>query len=95
MESDNVKNIVECIQQSMQENKEEYFEEKYKVFKTKYPALFQKACNEYIDPKIFNMMISKLSEMSCNKTSQHDASVVVGQALFDKFIDPMIPTNSA
>jgi hypothetical protein len=90
-----VKRIVEYIQKSPIENKEEVFGEKYKNFKANYPVLFAVACKkEKIDKNMFDMMLNKLEEINSKSITQHEASVEVGQILYNRFVDPVISDDS-
>lgn len=85
--------IVKEITSSTVENKEEYFAEKYENFKTKYPVLYDVACRPGIDMANLEYMINLLGKMHDHRLSQHDASVNVGQMLYDKYIDGMVKTK--
>lgn len=87
---DKVLNIIEYIQRSNIINKEEYFSEKYATFKKNYPILFKTACaDEKIDKKILSFMIQRLMEIKESEKTDHDASVEVGQMLFEKYVEPV------
>jgi hypothetical protein len=91
MDPQSVYDIVKYIQSSTIENKEEYFANKYKVFKQNYPILFEKACGaEKIDENMLQLMFNMVAKISNKETTQYDASVVVGQVLYDKYVDPVI-----
>lgn len=88
---DDIVRIVDYIQNSSVPNKSEHFSVKYKNFKEKYPTLFEIACREEkIDRTMFNMMLEKAKAVKRKELSQHDASVEVGQTLYDKYVDPLI-----
>ena len=82
--------IAEKIIGSNVPNKEAYFEDKYVHFKTKYPVLYKACCSPNFDVKMLKYMLSMLDNVKSNKTTQEDASVTVGQKLFDKFVDPVV-----
>ncbi len=85
--SERIKSIVTAIREANVANKKEYFESKYSNFKTKYPKLFEMACsNEPMDMSNLDFMLSMLSKMNVESMSQHDASVHVGQFMYDKYI---------
>lgn len=84
---DRIRQIVIAIQQSNVTDKSAYFEHKYANFKKKYPMLFELACKEEkMDMGTFEFMLSMLQKMKTNDLTQHDASVNVGQLLYDKYI---------
>lgn len=85
-----IKEIIEEIQNSNNIDKETYFKNKYSDFEKKYPHLFKMACETRIDKNILKFMLSKLDNIRTNITTQNEASIDVGQILFDKFIDPKI-----
>jgi S-adenosylmethionine:tRNA-ribosyltransferase-isomerase (queuine synthetase) len=82
-----IKAIVSAMQNTNVENKQQYFESKYANFKKKYPKLFEMACStEAIDISNLDFMLSMLSKIKNENMSQHDASVHVGQFMYDKYI---------
>jgi hypothetical protein len=91
MDPESIIKIVNFIQSSDVPNKEEFFAAKYKNFKKNYPVLFDVACRpEPIDQNMLNMMIQMVSKIHNKELTQHDASVNVGQVLFDKYVDPIV-----
>lgn len=58
-------------------------------FVEKYPELFRMAVEPRFDERQFNLMLGLLDKMA-GGMSQHQASVIVGQSLADKFINPVI-----
>lgn len=58
-------------------------------FVEKYPQLFQMAVEPKFDERQLNLMLGLLDKMA-GGMSQHQASVIVGQSLADKFINPAI-----
>ena len=64
-------------------------------FVEKYPQLFQMAVEPKFDERQLNLMLGLLDKMA-GGMSQHQASVIVGQSLANKFINPVIgvPTKS-
>lgn len=78
--------VAHYIIKSNVENKEEYFSDKYPVFKQKYPVLYKKICTEpNFDIKNLEYMVGVLES---NKNN-HDQDVQVGQMLFDKYVKHM------
>lgn len=91
--SDTIKEQVSLIVQYVKKNKRhidfrknvstQFFE-----FENKYPTLFRKLVEEDCDQQQLNFMLSKLDQVRTGTQSQHDASVVVGQVLVDKYVKP-------
>jgi hypothetical protein len=82
-----IKAIVIAIRNTNVENKQQYFEDKYANFKKKYPKLFDMACStETMELSNLDFMLSMLSKMKDESMTQHDASVHVGQFMYDKYI---------
>lgn len=85
-----IKSIIEDIQHSSRKDKELYFKQKYNEFSEKYPMIFKLSCDSKIDMKNLDFMLSMLSKMNNKEMTQDDASVKVGQMLYDKYVDPVI-----
>jgi hypothetical protein len=82
-----IKAIVTAIRNTNVENKQQYFEDKYANFNKKYPKLFDMACStEPMELSNLDFMLSMLSKMKDESMTQHDASVQVGQFMYDKYI---------
>ena len=85
--AEKIKAIVTAIRNAHVDNKQEYFESKYANFKKKYPKLFEMACsNEPMEMSNLDFMLSMLTKMKHDDMTQHDASVHVGQFMYDKYI---------
>lgn len=96
VDTQSILKIVQFIQNSTVENKEEVLGLKYKNFKKQYPVLFEVACrNEKIDLNMLQMMLSMKDRIKNNEISQYDASAGVGQVLYDKYVDPLVKKNEA
>lgn len=84
-----IRRVVDTILASDAPNKEEHFAEIYADFKEKYPVLYKTACSgekvEHLD-----FMLGMLEQMNKKQKTQHDASVAVGQLLFDKYVEPRV-----
>jgi hypothetical protein len=92
---DGVYKIVKFIQNSDIENKEDFFGARYANFKQRYPVLFEMACRkEKIDENMLQMMLAMASRISTNEVTQYDASAQVGQVLYNKYIDPIVGTET-
>jgi len=73
-----------------QRTKEEHFN-MHPDFAEKYPVLFDSLCNPDMDMKMFYYMLDMMDKVQSNKQTQHNASVDVGQKLFNKYVDPILP----
>jgi len=59
------------------------------TFVDQYPTLFQMAVAPNFDTRQLDMMLGVMDKMS-GGMSQHQASVIVGQSLVNKFVKPML-----
>ena len=59
------------------------------AFVDQYPTLFQMAVSPNFDTRQLDMMLGVMDKMS-GGMSQHQASVIVGQSLVNKFVKPML-----
>ena len=84
---ESVVKIVNKIQQSTESDKETYFANIYTAFKEQYPVLYKTACTEKIDMDQFMYLVDKAKQIEDNTISQHDASVEVGQKMYDRYIN--------
>ena len=55
-------------------------------FAEDYPTLFVKACEPGFDRQQLNVMIALLNRMGSGDLSQHQASMIVGQKMVEKYI---------
>lgn len=90
MDVTELRKLISEIKESKQSNKEQHFGNLYPEFKKKYPVMFKLACNGQLDKQNIEFMLTMLEQVQNKEKSQHDASVVVGQMLFDKYVDPQI-----
>ena len=93
-----VRQIVTDIQTWMaQGDSEETIRSRVPDFIEKYPELFKKIINKN-DLTPINSMLAMLDRMAEGKISQHQASVIIGKKLVDKYITPQLngkkPSNS-
>ena len=81
--------IIRDIQGTDAEDKEEIFSNKYKSFKDKYANLYTMACGKQgqLDMKMLENMLDMMEKINNKETTQHDADIVIGQEIFNKFID--------
>lgn len=63
-------------------------------FAEDYPTLFLKACEPSFDQQQLKVMLALLNRMSDGSLSQHQASMIVGQRLVDKYVKGKIPGSS-
>lgn len=84
-----VRKVVEAILSSDAQNKEDHFAETYADFKARYPVLYKTVCSgqkvEHLE-----FMLGMIEQMNKKQKTQHDASVAVGQLLFDKYVEPKV-----
>lgn len=88
-DKEKIMHIVKTITESTVPNKEKHFAPVYKVFKNKYPQLFALACKSgsTMDMKTLEYLLDMLDKVQKQETTQEDASIAVGQALFNQFVD--------
>jgi len=80
--------IVSDINYSPVKNKEQHFLTKYADFKKQYPMLYSMACKGIPDMSTLEYMLSMIEKIKTQETTSHDASVEVGQKLFNQYVDP-------
>jgi len=64
-------------------------------FAEDYPTLFQKATEPNFDENQLKVMLSLLNRMGSGQLTQHQASMIVGQRLVDKYVKGQVPTGSS
>lgn len=74
--------------------KEAHFHDVYPEFRTSYPGLYKMCCQLHFDIAKLRLMSTMLGCIQRNEITQHDASVVIGQGLFDEFVTPVVPDVS-
>lgn len=68
---------------------EEQIREKVPEFADRYPELFQKIIkNQDLSP--IQSMLAMLDRMGDGSISQHQASIIIGKKLVDKFVNPQL-----
>jgi len=67
---------------------------KFPEFIAEYPTLFQYAIKPGFDANSFRIMLTMLNRMGDKQMSQHQASVIVGQRMADKYINPRFGSGS-
>lgn len=93
MEISDLIKISQEIQDSTIENKEEYYAKKYPELKEKYPVFFTMSCSKNIDTRMFNYIIDMAKKVKEDKIKETDATIEVGQKLFDKYINSKLEKN--
>ena len=64
-------------------------------FAEQYPGLFEMVMKPSYDEKSLNLMINMLDKMGAGQTTQHQASIKVGQHLMNEYVNPVLPPTSA
>ena len=59
-------------------------------FAMNYPSIFETTLKGQLDIKQFEYMIRMSNKVKQNKTTQHQASLEVGQQLVDKYVKPSL-----
>jgi hypothetical protein len=86
----NVKQTVDHILRWKAEGKNaQEIEQLIPTFVQEYPTLFHKVIEPGVDMNMLKSMLALLDRMGQNNLSQHQASVIVGQRLAEKFIRPI------
>jgi len=68
-------------------------EETLGSFCTEYPTLFLKVMEPTPDMNMLKSMLSLMDRMGSGSMNQHQASVIVGQRLAEKFIRPIVGSD--
>lgn len=87
VDTQHILDIAKCIRESNVPNKEEYFKDRYQIFKKKYPQLYKKICSdETFDMENLKFMLHMLHDIQAKKETTYDAEVQIGQMLFNKYV---------
>lgn len=90
----NVKQTIEHILRWKADGKgAQEIEQLIPTFVQEYPTLFHKVFEPGVDMNMLKSMLALLDRMGQNNLSQHQASVIVGQRLAEKFIRPITGTD--
>ena len=81
--------IIDVTQYMNQGLTEEQIREKVPEFAERYPELFQKL-NKHEDLSPIQSMLAMLDRMGEGNITQHQASVIIGKKLVDKFVNPQL-----
>jgi len=92
LSSDEIRTIIDEIQAdpSSPKDRERTFRRIHSEFAEHYPTLFQLSCQPNMDIDRLNILLSMMDKVHSKVVSQHDASVVVGQNLFNGFVKPVV-----
>lgn len=71
-------------------DKKEVYGNKYPKFANKYPLLFNMCCTDNCDTVRVRSMLALLGDVETSRITQHDASVAVGQDLYNAYIQPVL-----
>ncbi len=71
-------------------DKKKYIQRKYPLFAEHYPMLLELSLQEDFDMKRLEYMLKLKDAVENENMSQHDASVHVGQHLYDKYVKDKI-----
>lgn len=85
-----IRKCLHDITSSISENKsEEDIRKQFAEFIELYPELFKKIINKN-DLSLIQNMLAMLDSMGDGKLSQHEASVIIGKNLVDKYVTPQL-----
>lgn len=85
-----VRKCLQDIHYSIAENNtEDYIRAQFSKFVELYPELFKKIINKEDLSPVQNML-AMLDSMGDGKISQHQASIIVGKNLVDKYVTPQL-----
>lgn len=90
MDPDSILKIVERIYKSTCRDKKETFQNEYADFAKEHPVLFEMSCSNDFDFGRFKNMLLLKKSINEGKISQHDASVKVGNVLYDAYVKDKI-----
>lgn len=88
-----LKEVLQIVQTIVTTNlspkhKKRSFNQMYPKFAEHYPTLFEMACSPNFDMVQFNKLVFMANKIEQNELTQNEASAVVGQNLFNKFVKP-------
>ena len=82
--------IIEMNNYPNNSSKSEVFGKKYPLFKEKYEKMFEIASSRPLEIDKLRFMLKQLDKIQNNQLDQHQASVKVGQKLYNQYIEPKI-----
>lgn len=86
-----VRDLVPLVRQGKLEAE---IKETYPIYAERFPELFKKIVTKQ-DITPLNTMLSMLDKMASGNISQHEASIIVGQRLVDRFVKPQLNGSSS
>jgi hypothetical protein len=99
MKSDEIRNIINEISQFIRANPNntnmETLKTKYKDFSENYPRLFEGTVEGSLDTNILNQLLIVMKNKEENIVTSHNADVIVGGILVDKFVKPQFGEGNA
>jgi hypothetical protein len=87
---DMVRDLVPLVHQGKSDAE---LKEAYPLYADTFPELFKKIVAKQ-DLTPLNTMISMLDKIATGSISQHEASIIVGQRLVDRFVKPQLSGSS-
>lgn len=84
---DEIYKIAKSISESKVSNKKGYYKSIYKQFYDEQPILYEMCCEKNFDISVLEYMLDMLSKMQSKEITTDQASVDVGQKLFNKYVD--------
>ena len=89
-EIDGVLKIARKIKDSNVPNKAEYFANIFGNFKERYPMLYDMCCEPDFDMATLEYMTNMMRKINAGHLNDQEASVEVGQRMFDKYVAPLV-----
>ena len=89
-----IRQCLQDINQCMAHKSEDEIREQFSLFVELYPELFKKIIKGQDLSPVQNML-AMLDRMGEGKLSQHQASVIIGQKLVDKYVTPQLNGQSS
>ena len=86
-----VRDLVPLVRQGKLEAE---LKEAYPTYAERFPELFKKIVTKQ-DITPLNTMIAMLDKMAAGNISQHEASIIVGQRLIDRYVKPQLNGSSS
>jgi hypothetical protein len=94
--TDEIIAIVQTIvgQSGTQKEKHRIFRKSFPEFVEKYPMLFQMACEPDFNMERLVYMLRMRDAVNQQNVSQHQASVSVGENLFQEYVKPLVDSTN-
>jgi hypothetical protein len=96
MPNDDILRIVQEIVADPEEESVKFnkYKSRYSTFAHRYPHLFMSVCESNFDMNRLQYMLRMKSAIDQQRLSQHQASVQVGQFMYNKYVKPIVDTSS-